>query len=104
MRDYYSSTVEIYLEVANTRLEVASYLGNSCVLKRPASLKSGMAEIILIVDKKEERRPIFITTEQAIASKTVEFAARARPLSVDGEGENLRHEANLDAVFGHAGI
>lgn len=70
----YSANIAIYLQANGTRLEVAGCLENTCTLRDFIELEPCNAELVIIVDGKERRKPVFLDKGITNNSKIVEFS------------------------------
>lgn len=56
----YSANLDIYLLIGQTRVEVESCFGNKCTLRSNISAPPSPAELVIVIDGEERRRPVFL--------------------------------------------
>ena len=71
----YSADIDIYLEVDGMRIDVAGCQDNICILRNAAELPPTQAVLVIIVDGKERRKPVFLELGMSLDSTTVEYRA-----------------------------
>jgi len=69
----YSAEVGIYLLANGQRIEVASCLDNRCRLFHPRHIPPCSAELVIVIDGHERRRPIYLENGIYLDSNEVEF-------------------------------
>jgi len=66
----YSAELDIYLLVGCRRIEVESCFGNKCTLRTPFDIPPSYAELVIVIDGEERRRPVFL--KKGISQELVE--------------------------------
>ena len=69
----HSADVDIYLIAEGRRIDVAACLGNKCRLAGRSSLPPCYAELVIVIDGQERRRPVFLSSGISEDKEQVEF-------------------------------
>lgn len=70
----HSADIQLHLAVGQMLVPVAKLGPNRCVLRKPTVLPHGPAELVVRVDEREERWPVFLPRGAAATTSHVEIS------------------------------